>query len=130
MSGAALNLFDFDFRHDSGDSVPVPVPASPARPTIQEEFEAFHRDHPEVYAEFRRVSGVLYERYQAGHIKWISAKGVYERMRADFYFSSDAPSDREPFKFRNAFTSRYARLLIEDEPRFRGVMKTCELRTP
>lgn len=104
------------------------VPPSGAE-SIQERFEAFHRDHPEVWAEFERLALILLDKHRRGLVKWISAKHVFEKMRADYYFS-DKPTDREPFKLSNDFTSRYARLLLEKHPEFEGVIRLRELETP
>lgn len=98
---------------------------APAR-TIEERFREFHERHPEVYAEYKRLALLLLKRHQEGRVKWVSSKHIFERMRADYYFA-ETPSDVEVFKLSNDFTSRYARLLIADDARFKNVLRLREL---
>lgn len=97
--------------------------------TIQERFDRFDRDHPEVYAEFRRLALILLRKHEAGQIKWVSAKHIFEKMRADYYFAPHS-NDVEPFRLSNDFTSRYARKLLAEDARFAGVLRLRELETP
>lgn len=111
-----------------GAFVNAQVPLSLSKQSIQVRFERFHAQNPNVYAEFRRLAEILLRKYQAGRIKWVSAKHIFERMRADYYFSDQTSG--EPFKLSNDFTSRYARQLIQDDPRFVNVFRLRELETP
>ena len=78
--------------------------------TIQEKFEEFHENNPEVYQKFIKYANQIrdmgYEKY--------SAKQVVGRVRWHFQFEVKDKSDK--YKINDAFTSRYARLYNDDFP--------------
>lgn len=83
-------------------------------------FQAFHRKHPEVYTELRRVS--LYMKRRGW--KKASLKRIVEDVRWD----SHIPAEKDgPFKIDNSLVSRYVRLLMEREPELRGFFETRRL---
>jgi hypothetical protein len=89
--------------------------------TIQARFEAFHSEHPDVYRLFRRFALELAHtgRERGG------AKAIMERIRWHFMTSSVGGCD---FKINNSFTSRYVRLLVEQEPALAGFFEQRRLR--
>lgn len=76
--------------------------------TIQERFEQFHTDNPQVYEALVKFAR---EAKKAGKNK-LGVKLLVERARWElmFYTKTD-----DGFKINNSFTSRYARLIMEQE---------------
>lgn len=96
--------------------------AAPTRPmTLDERFALFHRENPAVYAEFVRLAR---QALLAGRDR-IGAKMIAERIRWDLFI---AHGDDGP-KVNNSFVSRYARLVMSQEPDLAGIFKTRELRS-
>lgn len=90
--------------------------------TIQERFEDFHATNPWVYDELCRLARLVQERghrriaidYLFGYLRWT------QLMR---------PVDPgQPFKLNDHYRSRYARLLMEQEPDLQGLFEVRELR--
>lgn len=73
---------------------------------IQEAFEEFHQKNPKVYELFVRFARML----KGKGITRASAKLIVERIRWEIYLET---SDKE-FKINNNYTSRYARLAMEE----------------
>jgi hypothetical protein len=76
--------------------------------TIQERFEAFHALNPKVYAALRALA---LEMVRNG-VKQYGIKGLTEKLRWEFAMQTKG----DTFKICNSYTSRYARLLVENEP--------------
>ena len=95
-----------------GDSRPI---------TIQEAFEAFHQEHPEVLLYLVNYSFELLRKGFA----YYGIKSIYERVRWHIQVEK---GDRE-FKLPNNFHSRYARLIMRLYPELEGFFKLCSLRT-
>lgn len=97
------------------------VVADGARRSIQARFEEFHEAHPEVYWLFRHFAQ---EVRLAGHRRY-SADAILHRIRWEY----DVNRHRDGgFKINDHFSSRYARLLMADDPSFEGFFATRELR--
>lgn len=92
-----------------------------AERTIEARFWAFHRAHPEVYAELRRRALLARERGFAFGIRTL-----WEAMRWDWAMAKDAGA---AYKLNDHFTSRYARLLMDTEPELCGMFETREIRS-
>lgn len=90
--------------------------------TIQERFEIFDRQHPDVWELFRLKA----ERFRAEGRKRIGAKRIFEDIRADHATSG---KDREGWKLNNVFASRYARKLIESDPIYASFLELRELKS-
>lgn len=89
--------------------------------SIQERFERFHAEHPEVYELFVRFASEL---RRAGRERY-GAKSIAERIRWH-YATSGGPD----FKLNNVFVSRYARKIIDEHPEFAGFFETRRLISP
>jgi hypothetical protein len=86
------------------------------RPTIQQRFEAFHAENPQVFTWFRRFASELLD---AGHER-LSADMLMHRVRfevARHWAKSDG------WKINNDLVASYARELMK-EPRFANVFET------
>lgn len=75
---------------------------------IQTRFEAFDREHPEVWRLFQQFAGELLE---AGH-KHYSADAILHRIR--WHYSVE--HRQGTFKITDHLSSRYARKLAHTEP--------------
>jgi len=90
--------------------------------TIQERFDVFHKQHPEVYDLFlafaQDVMAVGHEHY--------SADAILHRIR--WHYDVNTNRD-EGFKINDHFTSRYARLLMKLDHRFEGFFELRQLKS-
>lgn len=84
------------------------------KPRLVREFEAFHRDNPQVYALF-----VRFALQAAGRRSHFGAKAVFERMR--WHAAFDVTGDE--FKVNNNYTAFYARLFERDYPQHAGFFR-------
>jgi hypothetical protein len=90
--------------------------------TIQGRFEKFHRDNPHVYVMLEKGVYFLIQRGR----KRLSIHAVIEALRWDMDFDTTD----EVFKLNAENTSRYARLLLENHPEWRGRWELRRLRSP
>ncbi len=85
--------------------------------SIQEKFEAFHRNNPWVYQALRELTADLVQR----GVRKIGMKMLFEVLR---WQVARTTTDTD-FKLNNIYTSRYARLLDAEFP---GVFELRELK--
>ena len=121
-----MSLLPLPARED----VPVSLPAEGEQlvlglsdASIQARFQAFHRRNPEVFAELRRLA----LDYQLRGYPCIGIKHLVEVLRWQRRAETFDPTSQ--FKVNNSYTSRYARLLQDEEPRLRGFILTRELHS-
>jgi hypothetical protein len=89
--------------------------------TIQEAFDRFHGDHPEVETY---LIALAYELRGKGYRRYgISA--LWERLRWHFQIEVGLGED---FKLNNNFRSRYARKIMQERPDLDGFFEIRELR--
>lgn len=98
------------------------VPASSGL-TIDEAFEEFHGNNPHVYRNLRHLA---FQALRSGRKK-MGMKFLFERLRWEYFVRTNHGSDE--FALNNNFTSRYARLLMEEEPDLAGIFETRGLRS-
>jgi hypothetical protein len=111
----------FDEREEDDE----PDPYDSRRPSIQEQFEMFDREHPDVYEHFVSIARNL----KWNGIKHYGAKAIFEVIRYHRATTSAADGSKpEPFKINNIFTSRYARKMIAEYPEFADFFSTRELQ--
>lgn len=115
---------------DQGDGLvppadPPPPVVHPARkPTIQERFEQYHAAHPEVYAEFVRLARLAKAK---GHAH-IGMKMLGELVRWHFIVDREYDAEAEQqYALNNVVLSRYARLIMEQEPDLAGIFQTRKI---
>lgn len=87
---------------------------------IDAAFRAFHHQHPEVY---RELAALARQWKAAGHNK-VGMAALFEVLR---WQRGLATRDVDGFKLNNNFRSRYARLLMANEPDLNGFFETREL---
>ena len=83
------------------------------------QFLTFHEENPHVYRALVKRARALRE---AGHRSY-SIKGLYEALRFEWSLRTKG----EPVKLNNNYTSRYARLIMAQEPDLRGFFQTREM---
>lgn len=83
-------------------------------------FRRYHHDNPHIFAAFRTLALRL---YRAG-VTHYGAKALMEIVR----YETIIRARTEPLKINNNHTSRYARLLMEQDSRFDGFFSVRELR--
>jgi hypothetical protein len=89
--------------------------------TIEQKFLRYHREHPSVYTTL-----VEYARRAISRgYKTLGIGFLVEIVR----WSEDIPGVRERFKINNDYCSRYARLIMAQEPDLAGFFKTRQLIT-
>ena len=89
--------------------------------TIQERFEAFHAKNPRVYELL-----VFFAKACLKKNKTLGIGAIWERLRWEIYMETVG---EEAFKLSNDFRSRYARLIMEQEPELEGFFDLRELRS-
>ena len=98
----------FDWRGDDAES----------------RFRSFHEKHPEVYAHLVD----LCRRWRRnGRDRW-SINGCFEVLRWERRIAG-LPDPDEEWKLNNNYRSRYARLLMEQEPELEGIFELRVLKT-
>lgn len=88
--------------------------------TIQERFAAFHAANPHVYDRLRRLA---LELVRAGH-KRIGIGMLFEVVR----WSAMTTRGDDVYKLNNNHRSRYARLLVDNEPELATAFELRDLR--
>lgn len=92
--------------------------------TIQEHFEKYHKDNPHIYEALIKIGRELMAK---GHTKF-NLEICWDRLRWLTMF--EAPKQDDPrYKLNDIYVSRYARLIMEQEPDFVGVFNTRKLRS-
>lgn len=93
--------------------------ALPFTATIQETFEAFHAKYPQVYAKIVAMARTMKRR----GFEHYGIKALVEVVRWHMALKTG-----EEFKINNNYTSRYSRLIMQQEPDLAGFFDTRETR--
>ena len=93
--------------------------------SIQAQFEAFHGRHPQVYDHLVRLA---YRARGAGRSR-IGMKMLFEVLRWEWTIAG-LPDDAEEWKLNNNYTSRYARLIMDENSPLVGLFELRELKAP
>lgn len=96
-------------------------PMLPFDGTIQEAFERFHAEHPEVETY---LIALAHEVKRKGHQRY-GIGALWERLRWHFQIEIGLGDD---FKLNNNFRSRYARKIMHEHPDLDGFFEIRELR--
>ena len=89
--------------------------------TIQERFEQFHAENPDVY---HRLVDLAYQAKAHG-ARRIGISLLFERLRWEIGIETRS---WDGFRLNNNLRSRYARLIEAEHPKLRGLFETRELR--
>jgi len=98
-----------------------PLNRAAQRRSIDDRFREYHRANPRVYERFREIAHHL----RCIGIERTSAKLIVERIRWNHHIRTRG----EIFKINNIFTSRYARMLVKEDPSFEGFFEMRELKS-
>lgn len=92
--------------------------------TIEGRFLAFHHAHPEVYAKLVEYALDLKRR------GWdhFGISVVWERLRYETMLGH-RPDEDQPYRLNDHFRSRFARLIIDQEPELAEVFEVRALRS-
>jgi len=93
----------------------------PCKSKMAERFEAFNREHPEVYEAYCKVADQL---WQAG-CRRFGSQGVFWVVRWKYAVN---PDKRDGFKIPNGYSPHYARKYLADHPSRNGFFETRELK--
>jgi hypothetical protein len=89
-------------------------------PSIQERFLVFHKDHPEVYAACVRFA----REAKARGFQHFGIRVIWERAR---WYLTIERTDGD-YKLNDHYHSRYARLIMQQEPDLADFFETRELQ--
>lgn len=89
--------------------------------SIQERFERFHGENPQVY---RAIHWSVMDLELQGH-KHYSIDAILHVIRYDRNITTTGRN----FKINNDFTSRYARKFMDEFPAYRGFFQLRELKS-
>ena len=112
-----LRLFG---EHQDLDIETKPIVHTDTSGSIQAAFERFHEANPHVYRALRAVA-----LWCVRHDKKVGMKAIFERVRWEFMIRTRG----DGYRLNNNYSSRYARLLMENEPELTGFFETRQLRT-
>lgn len=90
-------------------------------PQTLSEYEAYDREHPDIWREFENVALSLI----ASGVEHYGAKAIMEVVR--FHRTIDSTAT-EPFKINNNFTAYYARKFMRKYPMYDGFFETRKAR--
>ena len=90
--------------------------------TIDAAFLRFHGENPHIYAELVKLCR---QARQQGHGK-IGMKMLWEVMRWNLWLQ--VKTDDEEFRLNNIYTSRYARLIMKNEPGLENIFNLRALK--
>lgn len=93
---------------------PVPPRLCNDPSTIEQRWEAFDHQHPEVWRAFRDAA---LRRIERGD-KYVSAKGVWEDLRETLKVQTGSAP-----KLNNDYTCIYARVFAQEYPQHAGVFR-------
>lgn len=89
--------------------------------TIEEKFQKFHQENPQVYRQLEKMSWQL---LNAGQRK-VGIGMLFEVMR----WRSMLRTTGDEYKLNNNYRSRYVRLLIDNNPEFESLFETRQLHS-
>jgi len=87
---------------------------------LQQDFENFDRENPEVWSEFRRIAFSLIDKGRKNY----GAKAIFEIIR---YHRTIYTNDID-FKLNNNLTAYYARKFVNLYPEYKGFFETRKIK--
>lgn len=114
MSSSQLDL-------DLDGLASTPVTPAERHGTIDERFKSFHEKNPHVYG----ILVMLARRAKNKGRTRIGMKMLYEVARWHFYINARVEDE---YVLNNDYTSRYARLINDNEPDLHGIFEMRRLR--
>ena len=114
------NLFD-------EANMPQPV-ATRKIGTIEDNFREFHHHNPWVYEALVELAMDMHRHPGRPYGSGLSMGMLFEVLR--WQYRRATTDEHSDFKLNNNYRSRYARLIMEQEPDLEGVFQIRELTTP
>lgn len=114
---AQVSLFDVPVvepRSRRGGTVTVP------RPTVQQQYEAFHKANPHVLDAVEHVA----DEWRAAGGTRLGMKAIFEQLR----WRSGIATRSDGWRLDNSLTSRYTRALVARRPDLADLFHMRELR--
>ena len=103
-------------------SPPAEIAVDESKLSPEERFQRFHNANKHVYVALRQVALEMVERGQ----ERVSINMCFEVVRYQQFLRTQ---DDTAYKMNNTYRSRFARLLMENEPRLAGVFEIRTLHT-
>lgn len=100
----------------------LPIKRIKHKGSIDQRFAEFHKNNPHVYQNLLHLAIQV----QLAGRKRIGMKSLYERIRWEYV--SKTKYEQEDFKLDNNFTSRYARMIVNNVPYLKGMFELRDLR--
>jgi hypothetical protein len=88
---------------------------------VTERFNRFHQSNPHVYTKLVELARTVKAAGKGKYSIW----ALYQRLRWHIDFETNS---NEPFKLSNDFTSRYSRLIMQQEADLRDFFRTRPLK--
>lgn len=88
---------------------------------IQEAFERFHANNPHVYSILDHLASQWLKRHPT-----VGVKMLWEVLRWELGVDTNT---EDTFKLNNNYTSRYARMLVDNHPAWAGRIQLRALQT-
>lgn len=85
-------------------------------------FQEFHKKNPEVYKHFVRITREAHNKGKKTLSIWLVANVVR------WYVNMNTEDPNSEFKISNDYLSRYARLIMRQEPDLDGIFKIKRLK--
>lgn len=89
---------------------------------VQRRFQKFHNENPHVYRKLLQLARQVQERGFRNYSIW----ALFSRLRWHYDFETQS---EDGFKLCNDFTSRYSRMLMENEPELAGFFRIRPLKS-
>lgn len=105
------------YRQGKMEQLSLPVSVIDAR------FQEFHKNNPVVYGT---LVGLVRKAVDSGKNR-IGIKMLWEVLRWELWIKTNGTE--LDFKLNNNYTSRYARLIMKNEPELKGIFELRGLRT-
>lgn len=94
------------------------------KPPLADRFADFHQAHPSVYVALVRLT----RQAHAAGAKRVGIGQLFEVLRWEWILSA-LPAADEAWKLNNSYRSRYARLIMQNEPWAADLFETRRLTT-
>tara|TARA_R110002012_G_scaffold165924_3_gene328821 strand:+ start:695 stop:1090 length:396 start_codon:yes stop_codon:yes gene_type:complete len=114
LSYANKDEYDFEGGEYDDGEVQTAMQNNMHGKWTKENFEEFHKNHPEIYNLFVKFTNMATQRK-----KYYSAKAIFHRIRWESMISGEGD-----YKIDDGWISHYARKFMDDFPQHSGFFQT------
>jgi len=114
LSYATKDEYDFEGGEYDDGEVQTAMQNNMHGKWTKENFEEFHKNHPEIYNLFVKFTNMATQRK-----KYYSAKAIFHRIRWESMISGEGD-----YKIDDGWISHYARKFMDDFPQHSGFFQT------